>query len=226
MKIKLTIFSMLLLMSASTFGQIGIRAGVNMAQEIQSFDSEDIATAFHSDNLTGYQIGLIYQMNPKKSGLGFEIGALLSQKGGVFRFDSTGVVNSFVKGYREINCIDVPMSVRLRIDIGGVIGVFGTAGVYGSYALQGKTVYEGLAEISREENFGNFMERLDYGYSIGYGVELIRKLQISAKYSQGLQKRDTSKSILDIVNTESGGTPNVMATNTSKVFSVTLTYLF
>ncbi len=228
---KLKIFISLLIITLSytaASAQFGIRAGVNMANEIQSFDHEGISAAFQNENLTGIQVGVVYQLNPKKSGLGFELGALFSKKGGIFKFDSTGVVNSFVKGYREINYVEVPMNLRLKLNFGGVVGVFGTAGVYGAYALQGKTVFESdIPTLIKEESFDSFMDRIDYGYSFGGGVELVKKLQIGATYSQGLQKRDTNQSILDKVTTESGGVvPNLKATNTSKVFSVTLTYLF
>lgn len=229
MKSKILITLLFILMSVTYMSaQFGIRAGVNMANEIQSFDNEGIAAAFRSENLTGYQVGAVYQLNPKNFGFGFEIGALMSQKGGVFKFDSTGVVNSFIKGYREINYVEVPMSLRLKLNLGGVVGVFGTAGVYGAYALKGKTVFESdINTLVKEDSFDSFMERIDYGYSFGGGVELVKKLQIAAKWSQGLQKRDTNKNILDVINTETGGiAPNLKASSTSKVFSMTLTYLF
>lgn len=199
-----------------------------MANEIQTFDHEGVATALQTDNLTGYQVGLVYQLNPKRSGIGFEIGALLSQKGGVFRMDSTDLVNSLVKGYHEINYVEVPMNFLLKFNFGGVVGVFGTAGVYGAYALNGKTVFESdLSSLMKEDTFDSFMDRIDYGYSYGGGIELVRKLQIGAKWSQGMQKRDTNRNILDVIQTETGGiAPNLKATNVSKSFSITLTYLF
>ena len=229
MKFKITIISVFLIFfSTVSFAQLGIRAGVNMANELQSFNQESIEAAFQSDNLTGYQVGLVYQINPKKTGVGFEVGALLSQKGGVFRFDKNEIVNSLIKGYREINYVEVPLNLRLRVDWGGVVGVYGNAGIYGAYALKGKTVFESdIATLAKEDTFDSFMDRIDYGYSFGGGVELVKKLQIGAYYSQGLMKRDTNKSILDKVNTESGGSvPNLKATNTSKVFTISLTYLF
>lgn len=229
MKLKILISLVVLTISYTTAtAQFGIRAGVNMANEIQSFDHDAISAAFQSENLTGYQVGVVYQFNPKKSGLGFEVGALLSQKGGIFQFDSTNVISSLIRGYREINYVEVPMNLRWSWNFGGVVGVFGTGGIYGAYALEGKTVFESdLPTLIKEDSFDSFMDRIDYGYSFGGGIELLEKLQIGANYSQGLQKRDTEQSILDRVTTESGGTaPNLKAKNTNKVFSVTLTYLF
>ena len=229
MKIKFSAFLTALLFSITTANaQLGIRAGVNMANEIRSINNEAITTAFKSDNLTGYQIGLVYQMNIPKTGFGTEIGALLSQKGGTFRFDSTGVVNSLVKGYKEINYVEVPFNLRYRLNL-GLAGVYGSAGIYGAYALNGQTVFESdiIGNLKQAENFDDFMSRIDYGYSFGAGVELIKKIQLGVSWSQGLQKKESDKSILEAIKDENGiPFPNLKATATTKVFSVKLTYLF
>lgn len=228
-KNKVVALSLFLLLSCSmTFAQLGIRAGVNMANEIHLFEDKGISSAFKSENLTGYQVGLVYQFNPERSGIGFEIGALLSQKGGVFRFDDSDVLNSFVKGYREINYIEMPLSLRGRIQFGGVLGIYGSAGIYGACALNGKTVFESnLGDIVRSNTFDEFMDRIDYGYSLGAGVELIKKLQIGFNWNQALQKKDADKSILDMINTESGNrVPNLKAKSNARAFAITLTYLF
>lgn len=225
MKLKTTILSVfLILFSTVSYAQLGIRAGVNMANELHSFNLESIESALQSENLTGFQAGLVYQLNPKKSGLGFEVGALFAQKGGIFKFDKNDVIQSLIKGYREVNYIEVPVNLRLKISSGGVVGLYGNAGIYGAYALKGKTVFESdIATLVKEDTFDGFMDRIDYGYSFGGGIELVRKLQIGVNYSQGLQKRDTDKSILEKL--DDGGL-NLKATNTSKVFSISLTYLF
>lgn len=228
MKNRYFLSAIILLFTATGYAQFGIRGGINMANELHSFNHEAISAAFQSDNLTGYQVGLVYEFNPRKSGLGFEIGALLSQKGGVFRMDSTNFAQSLIKGYHEINYVEVPMNVRLRLNFGGVLGVFGTAGIYGAYALRGKTVFESdIATLIHEDSFDSFMNRIDYGYSYGVGVELLRKIQLGLQWSQGLQKRDANKNILDKISTESGGiAPNLTAKSSSNVFTVVLTYLF
>lgn len=228
MKQRYIFIIIILLITTSGYAQFGIRGGVNMANELHSFSQEAVSAAFQGENLTGYQAGLVYEFNPRKSGLGFEIGALLSQKGGIFRMDSADIVQSFIKGYREINYVEVPMNIRLRLNFGGVLGLYGTAGVYGAYALKGKTVFESdIATLIQEDTFDSFMNRIDYGYSYGGGVELLRKIQLGLQWSRGLQKKDTNKNILDKITSESSGTvPNLTAKSTSNVFSVTLTYLF
>lgn len=227
MKNRYIVTIFILLLTTTGYAQLGIRGGINMANEIHTFSREDISAAFSADNLTGYQIGLVYESNPRRSGLGFEIGALLSQKGSVFRMDSSSLVQSLIKGYHEINYIEVPVNIRLRLSFGGIIGVYGTAGIYGAYALKGKSAFESdIVTLIHEESFDSFMNRIDYGYSYGGGVELLKKIQLGFQWSQGLQKIDANRNILDKITNESGNTvPNLTAKTSLKVFSVSLTYL-
>ncbi|HZK68151.1 MAG TPA: outer membrane beta-barrel protein, partial [Paludibacter sp.] len=139
MKRKNFLMLMTLLYSTGIFAQLGIKAGLNMANEIRSFDQPDVAASFKSSNLTGYQIGLVYQAMPKKSGMGLEIGALLSQKGSSFHFDSINVNNVLRNGYKEINYLEVPLNIRYHLIL-GLVGVYGFGGVYGGCALNGSTV--------------------------------------------------------------------------------------
>lgn len=211
MKIKNYYFLIAFLFCATgLFAQLGIKAGVNMANEIKVFSQHSIADGFSSKNLTGYQIGLTYQTMPKKSGLGCEIGVLLSQKGSTFS-DSTNV-NVIKQGYKELNYVEIPFNLRYRISL-GFIGIYGTAGIYGGYALSGKTVDE-TANTTQNESFQTFMSHTDYGYNFGAGLELFRKIQLGATWSNGLK------------NTESNIGSAIPTKSTNKVFSVTMVYLF
>lgn len=195
--------------------QLGIRAGVNMANEVTSLKQQEIANSFKSSNLTGYQIGLIYQTNSK--GLGLEFGALLSQKGSVYKVDTTTTVSgNLTEAYKEINCITVPFSLKYKINIGPV-GIYGLAGIYGDYALNGKNVVEAW-NYEKEQSFNDITDRIDYGYTLGFGVEALKKLQLGANWSTALQKKDASQSF-NFNNID-------LDKSTSKQFSITLTYLF
>lgn len=203
----------MLLCTSGLYAQLGIKAGVNMANEIRSFGQTAIADGFSSQNLTGYQIGLVYQIMPKNSGLGVEIAALLSQKGSSFHFDSISVANTLKEGYKELNYLEVPLNLRYRFNL-GIIGIYGIAGLYGGYALSGKTVNE-TANTIQNETFSSFIDHADYGYNFGAGVELFKKIQLGATWSEGL--KNTSSTNTDLP------TPT---TATNRVFSVNLVYLF
>ncbi len=211
----LLLVAVMFLLTFSSKAQLGIRVGVNMANEITSLSEGAISESFKSSNLTGYQIGLIYQTNSK--GLGLELGALLSQKGSVYQYDSDSTaVTNLSEAYKEINCITIPLNLKYKINLGPV-GVYGVAGIYGDYALSGKTVNEALQK-EKEESFNGIMDRLDYGYTLGFGVEALRKLQLGANWSTALQKKEASEAFYNVTNYK--------PTSTAKQFSVTLTYLF
>lgn len=201
----------LLFCSTGLFAQFGIKSGVNMANEIKSFSQAAITDAFSSRNLTGYQIGIVYQAMPKKSGLGCEVGAMLTQKGSTFT-DSTDIT-SIKEGYKELNYIEVPFSMRYRLTL-GFIGIYGTAGIYGGYALSGRTVDE-IANTVQDETFSTFMDHVDYGYNLGAGLELFKKIQFGATWSQGIKNTANSNVGLPLPTTA-----------TNRVFSINLVYLF
>lgn len=198
---------MALLCSTGLFAQLGIKAGLNMANEIRSFNRSDVATSFQSSNLTGYQIGLVYQAMPKKTGVGVEISALLSQKGSSFHFDSINVDNVLRNGYKEINYLEVPLNIRYHIIV-GLVGVYGFGGVYGACALSGSTVTESTSTTEKEA-YKTFADRVDYGYNFGAGVELFRKIQLGGTWSNGIKS-----------------TSNDDSSFKNKVFTMNLVYMF
>ncbi|HET7733730.1 MAG TPA: outer membrane beta-barrel protein, partial [Paludibacter sp.] len=159
----------------------------------------------------GYQIGLTYQAMPKNSGLGCEVGVLLSQKGSTF--SDTTLIANIKQGYKELNYVEVPFNLRYRLTL-GFVGIYGTAGIYGGYALSGKTVDE-VSNNIQGETFSSVMDHVDYGYNFGAGVELFRKIQLGATWSQGLK---------NTANTNIGLPTPTNATN--RVFSINLVYLF
>lgn len=206
------IFS-LLVCSSVIYAQFGIKAGLNKANEIITFNQADVSTKYYSNNLTGYQIGLVYQLMPKKSGFGLEIGALLSQKGSTI--DSTNIAYSIKEGYKEINYLEVPFNIRYRLTL-GFIGIYGFGGVYGGYILSGKIVNE-TTEVSAEETYQNFVDRTDYGYNFGAGIELFRKIQLGGTWSQGLK---------NTVSTNNPNLTNQPSSSKNSLFTINLIYLF
>lgn len=210
---RVSLIIILIVFSAGTtlFAQLGIRAGINLANEIKSFSNEDISAGLSTENLTGYHIGLVYQTMPQKSGLGGDMGILLSQKGYTYN-DSLSIANAVLQGYKEINYLEVPFNLRYRLKL-AFLGIYGYGGLYTGYALNGKKVDE-TQNSTEEIGFQNFMNRLDFGYNLGVGVEFFRKIQLGATWSQGLKKIESTNS----------GTTEPEGIN--RVFSVNLTYLF
>jgi hypothetical protein len=210
MKKFLKTLLIILVFTSTLYAQIGIKAGVNMANQIKSLSSQDIVDGFNRENLTGYQVGLVYQLNPRKSGIGAEIAVLVSQKGFSFS-DSLSTENSIARGYQELNYLEVPLNLRYKIKL-GFLGVYGYAGGYAGYALNGRNVTE-TEDTSADIGFKDLMDRADYGYNLGLGLEFFNKIQFGVNLSQGLKDS----------NFTDDSTEN---TTINRAFSIGLTYLF
>lgn len=198
--------------AVSAYSQLGVKVGVNMANEMRSYTMSGVSETFSTNNFTGYQVGLVYQLMPKKSGLGCELGLMLSQKGSSY-VDSTDV-SAVKSGYRQFDYIDLPFNLRYRLSL-GFLGVYGSAGIYAGYALSGKTVDE-ISTSIKSESFQAFTDRVDYGYNLGGGLELFKQVQIGVNWSRGLVKR--TDGVLP------WSTLPVKSSN--HVFSISLVYMF
>ena len=207
------LFFVAVLFSSQLFAQLGIKAGVNISSEIRNWkDIENIST----DNLSGFHVGLIGQIpfSKKASGFGMEIGAFFSQKGSFFSFvEDENLPNIITKAYNELNYAEVPLSLRYNLCL-GIVGIYGSAGVYAGYMFNGKTVDETAKEVSKMK-FSEFTDRLDYGCTLGVGVEVLRKIQIGASWSRGLKTNQIKIDALDEIFDSQNNT-----------FSIGLAYLF
>jgi hypothetical protein len=179
--IKPAIFITIFLSASALLGQTGIRAGINMANEIKSFGWNDIFTSLKNNNLTGYQIGIVQQIMSKNNGFGSDISILLSQKGYMFTSSDTG--NNC---YKEINFLEIPLNLRYRLQF-SFFSIFGYGGMYAAYALGGKTVDETDKNATQTIAYPHFDDHLDYGFNIGAGIEFFNKIQLTGVWSQGLK---------------------------------------
>ncbi len=214
----------------TVFSQLGVRVGVNMANQIRHFSKDDLKSSFNNDNLTGFQVGLIYDMN-RSAGLGFEVGALLAQKGGMFKLEkSASTLDNALEGYKEINYFEVPLNLKYKMDIIDPVSVFGVAGLYGGFAITEISQIKGkIGKLKKSRDFDDLASRIDYGFNLGFGVELIQKVQIAFNWSQALQKKDSDKKFFEKM--QHGGfigstlNANIEPKSTNRVFSVSLTYI-
>jgi hypothetical protein len=198
-------------LNSKAFAQFGIRAGINLANEIKSLRAQDISDGFKKENLTGYQIGLIYQAMPKSTGFGADLAVMLSQKGYVFT-DSQSVADMVIQGYKEINYLEIPLNLRYHMK-SGFFGIYGYGGLYGGYMLSGKSVDETQDSVEPLSS-SDFMSRVDYGFNLGFGVEFFDKIQLGASWTNGLKEIEVEAS-----NSNSNNSLN-------RVFSINLCYMF
>ncbi|HNZ61713.1 MAG: PorT family protein [Paludibacteraceae bacterium] len=189
------------------FSQFSIQGGINRASEIYVENSASETNLLALKNLTGYNIGILYQT--PQNGWGIATGISLSQKGSIINSDSLTDV------YRQFSYLEIPLHVRYSFCFGD-IGLFGFGGVYGAYALNGQKISETLESRSKENfTYPDFKNHIDYGYTFGAGIQFFKKIQIQATWNQGL------KNLTNYLN----GEKEVFSTK-NKIFSVNLSYLF
>jgi len=204
MKTKLTviIFAILLIpvFSLQAGIRIGAKAGVNLANASFSTD------AIKPSNYTGFQVGPIVELSAL--GLGFDAAALYSQRG----FKSTELE-------QKTSTLDVPVNLKFKFSLMGMLGAYVSAGPYVSFKLNDKITDNNLAQISdywKSKSFGA-------GLNFGFGVEVIKHLQVGANYQLGLTN---DYSTLNVLGTAGSilGIGNVNAK--TRIWSITAAYFF
>lgn len=149
--------------------QIGIRAGVNVS-------GQRINKSYNAPELTRLQFGLTYDYMPAYAkGFGLETGFLYSQKGA---FESDYQTNKF-----KLNYVEIPLNFRYLYELGPV-GFYAHTGLYA--ACLTNAIYQEEA-VKRELQISDFSDRMDYGYNVGVGVELVKKVQIGFNWSAGFR---------------------------------------
>ena len=168
---KLIVIVASLLVAVSAHAQLGVIAGITSAQT--KFDNVDAAIV-EAQNATQYHVGVAYKL-----GLGNFIaiqpaiiynvkGSKVSAVAGLSDFD-------FKSGYLE-----VPVQLQVGMGIGDLARVYAIAEPFVGMAIT-ETTIKGLASDQKIE-WDDFADKLEYGIGIGAGVELIKHVQVAARY--------------------------------------------
>ena len=161
---KIIIALAALLVAFSASAQVGIVAGITSAsQKIKEVDVK---------NATQYHVGLTYKL-PLVMGFAIQPELLYNVKGSNFDISAMDYKN----GYLEAGA-----QVQWGIDL-AVARPYVFAEPFLGYALTGSI---GDHKLSGDEWKG--INRLEYGIGLGFGVELIKHVQVSAKYFWNMGK--------------------------------------
>jgi opacity protein-like surface antigen len=123
--------------------------------------------------------------------LSLETGLILDTKG--FKFEEGGTGYSYKEKLNTFY-LDIPIVLKVSVDAGSSVRIFGTAGPYIGIGLTGKwkSIYEyqGTEDTDEEKvEWGNtdddHLKRLDYGLTFGAGVE-IKAFLVGISYDLGL----------------------------------------
>lgn len=176
----------------ASFAQIGIKAGINLANIAQD-ESIDNYSDYEKKSVVGFQGGLTFDLGISDL-FTIQPEVLYIQKGGKSTFTAND--NNKLESRYYYNYVEVPVLAKLKFygDDGGS-GFYFLAGPYVALALGGKvkTDLTVLGQTtSAEDDFvfnnddaGERAKRLDYGVSFGGGIK-INRLFLDLRYSYGL----------------------------------------
>jgi hypothetical protein len=190
--ILLIVVSIVTLASESFAQTFGIKAGLNLSNQLMKDDNTTYSDDFKMN--PGFHIGATAEFLITKI-FSFETRLLISTKG--YKFSEEEILLGEILEYK-IKCnlyyVDVPLDVKASLAVEGA-KIYGALGPYLGIGLFGKrkseltamgeteTYEEDIEWGSDEENYE--IKRLDFGLTIGAGFE-ISSIQIGLSYCLGL----------------------------------------
>lgn len=202
MKKLINLFFCLMLLSMTMPSQaqirLGVKTGLNLASNAVSNLNAD-GTILQKESYNGFMIGPTLEAMIPVSGLGLDLSILYSQKGVAFK--------DF--GKATISYIDVPLNLKYKYGIPKLACLYATAGPYVSYGFPGK-VTDQIKSID--------INKLDAGGNVGFGVEILGKLQVGANYGFGFSK--------NVVTIQQEGLDPSEIDYKNGLWSLTATYFF
>ena len=158
-----------LLVAVSAHAQFGIVAGLTSSKSTIDAAISDV------QNVTQYHVGLTYKL-PLGRLLAIQPSILYNVKGAkVESIKSVGLsAFDFKNGY-----IEIPVQVQVGLDL-SLARIYGFVEPFIGYAISNSTQTTNGSKIDVDWN--NIKDKLEYGVGIGAGVELIKHVQVSARY--------------------------------------------
>ena len=155
-----------LLIAVSAHAQFGIVAGVTSSKTNLK---DAIADA---QNITQYHVGVTYKM---------DLGLLAIQPSFIYNMKGTKLniaeLTSTELDYKT-GYIEIPVQLQVGLNL-GVARIYGFAEPFIGYAISNAATLSGQ---DLKADWDNVKSRLEYGVGLGIGVELIKHVQVSAKY--------------------------------------------
>ena len=163
---KLIVIVASLLVAVSAHAQFGVVAGVTSSKS-------DLKSAYaDANNITQYHVGVTYKM---------DLGLIAIQPSVLYNMKGTKLnVNELASTELDYKTgyIEVPVQLQAGLDL-GVARVYGFVEPFVGYAISNAATLSGK---DLKADWDNVKNRLEYGVGLGIGVELIKHVQVSAKY--------------------------------------------
>lgn len=157
-----------LVIASSAYAQIGIVAGLTSS-------SSDMKTAWAEvKNINQYHLGLAFKM---------DLGLFAIQPEVVYNVK--GQKLSDATGFKDINFktgyLEVPVQLQAGVRLGG-FRAFAFAEPFVGYAITNEVKVDKETIKGIADNWENIKNRLEYGVSLGAGLDITRATQLSVKY--------------------------------------------
>ena len=167
---KKVVFALLLsFIVVGSYGQFGIKVGTNTAKFKITSPDQGFSQAKEAN--WGLNVGVFYRL--KIAMIYFQPEAYFSSTGGNFTYTNPS------SGLDEIHSLDMS-----RIDIPLLVGVkLGPIRVNA-----GPTAFFTLSDKSSLKDFNADMKGTTWGYQVGVGIDLLKKLTFDARYEGSLSE--------------------------------------
>lgn len=185
------------LLSLSAFAQFGIVAGVTSSE---STFKEAKATY---EDITQYHVGVTYKIPVLGNAVALQPSLIYNVKG-MSIGDAKEVAN--VEDYKadfNTGFLELPVQLQVGFSVNG-IRPFAFVEPFVGYAItnESKKELDVLGEdivSDHKTDWSNVKNRLEYGYGLGFGIELLGTLQVSARYfwNMGQLYEDDAAAVTD-----------------------------
>ena len=173
---KLVIAIAAALVAFSASAQVGVIAGLTSSQSNYKDAWANI------NEVTQYHVGATLKL-PLPLGLAIQPSIIYNVKGTSFEEAKTGAIKTDSK----TGILEVPVQVQWGIGIAGVVRPYVFAEPFVGLGINGENKVDlaGVVNTDPEKSkaeWDNIKDRLEYGFGVGAGVEILQHLQVSLRY--------------------------------------------
>ena len=201
--------------------KLGVKGGLNLA----NVDFKGLENNVKTENMNGFFIGPMVDINIPIVGLGLDGSLLYAEKGTKFTntLTSQDVTN-------KQKTIEVPVNLKYSIGLGSMASVFLAAGPNFSFDINSDNLTNDLFDIANQTMSGNTpsidRKNAEVSLNIGGGVKLLKHLQVGLNYNLPLtdsaKENFSTGDLTELAGVISGSSFK----SKTKVWQVSVAYIF
>ena len=171
------VLSFITLTPASAQFKWGVEAGLNMSKVSVKGDGN----MFGSDNRTGWFLGPKAQFIIPGIGLGVDGAILYSQKKMKldYSYEENGMTETGASQDKTLPYIEIPINLRYHIGPSSLVGLYVSTGPQYSW-------YVGSRSLKFEGESLGLLERSNFSWNVGVGINALSHLQLGFTYNIAL----------------------------------------